>query len=103
MSTAVWQAVATEADRLPRWTNHLAAQVCVYMLVQFLPRPATYATRGSTRRKPADRDGMGRTVARLTGVDKEAVRRWCRKVENMRGTDPAFDERLTTIERNLTL
>lgn len=97
----IWRAVAQEADRPPRWRNHEALQVHVYMLVQFLPRPTAYATRGAALRKPADRDGMGRSAARLTGVDKEAARRWCRKVEETRAADARFDERLVRIEKVL--
>lgn len=81
-------------------TNHkpgLVAQVRTYMLVQYMPRPARYPTRGGGWRAVPEGDSTQRAAARFLGLGKSTVRYRCERVEDMRD-DPAFDALMTEIE-----
>lgn len=81
--------------------------VLMYMLVQFYPRPEATLVRPKDgrapyMRRPAENEGTTNAVARALGVYRNSVQNACRRVEEWRDADSAFDAALNRIEDTLT-
>ena len=78
-----------------------ARHLWVYLLVQFLPRPARLPARACKTRAAGDQDGNIKPVARFLGWHPAGVRYALKRIEDRR-EDPAFDAMVARLEKEFS-